>query len=426
MTKYIPMKQLFLSTAALGMVMLAASCGQPSSQGQLVGDYSNNLTYTEPVPLGMVRIPTGYMKSGYSDEDIKSSMDAPVRSFNMTGFYMDATEITNAEYRQFVNWVRDSIAHVTLGHVEPDDNGIDKINWKEKINWKDADVQDQLMTMYIDATANPLGYKALDVKQLKYAFKKYDMVMHAKNPNAPASQFVYQENVPIYPDTTVWMTQFAYSNNEPIAKQYFNFPAFDEYPVVGVNWKQANAFCHWRTELWRSDRAARKQYFEGEFQLPTEMEWEWAARGGRDLSPYPWGGPYIINQKGCYLANFKPGRGDYSADGGLYTVKAKAYWPNDYGLYNMSGNVAEWTSTPYVTNAYNDNLYSDLNPDVMQRISENDATWQRLVVVKGGSWRDPKQYLNISNRDREFADTAKSHIGFRTMIRYVSSSLTNK
>lgn len=426
MTKYIPMKQLSLSIAAVGMAMLAASCGQPTSQGQLVGDYSNKTAYTEPAPLGMTKVPTGYMKSGYSDEDIKGSMDAPVRTFNMIGFYMDATEITNAQYRQYVNWVRDSIAHVMLGHVEADDNGVDKIVWKEKINWKDTDVQDQLMTMFIDASMNPLGYKMLDVKQLNYTYKKYDHVMHAKNPSAPASQYVYQKNINIYPDTAVWLRQFSYSNNEPIAKQYFNFQAFDEYPVVGVNWHQANAFCNWRTQLWKDERTARKQFFEGEFQLPSEMEWEWAARGGRDLSPYPWGGPYVINQKGCYLANFKPGRGDYSADGGLYTVKAKAYWPNDYGLYNMSGNVAEWTATPYVTNAYNDNLYSDLNPDVLQRISENDASWQKLVVVKGGSWRDSKQYLNISNRDREYADTAKAHIGFRTMIRYISSSLTNK
>lgn len=420
------MKQLSLSAAAVGMVMLAASCGQPTSNGQLVGDYSNRMTYTEPVPIGMVKVPTGYMKSGYSDEDFTNSMDAPVRTFNMIGFYMDATEITNAQYRQFVNWVRDSVAHVMLGQVEPDDNGIDRINWDEKIDYKDTDIQDQLMTMYIDASMNPLGYRMLNTEMLTYAYKQYDGLMHKKNPGAPASQFIYDKNVKIYPDTAIWVKQFAYSNNEPIEKQYFNFQAFDEYPVVGVSWVQANAFCDWRTQLWRAARTEKKQFFEGEFQLPTEMEWEWAARGGRDLSPYPWGGPYVINQKGCYLANFKPGRGDYSADGGLYTVKAKAYWPNDYGLYNMSGNVAEWTATPYVTNSYNDNLYSDLNPDVVQRISENDANWQKLVVVKGGSWRDTKQFLNISNRDREFADTSKAHIGFRTMIRYISSSLTNK
>ena len=420
------MKQLSLSIAAVGMVMLAASCGQPTSNGQVTGDYSNRTAYTTPNPIGMVKIPTGVMKSGYSDEDFNSTMDVPVRTFNVAGFYMDATEITNAQYRQFTSWVHDSIAHVMLGNVEPNDNNVDVIVWKEKINWKDADIQDQLMTMFIDASVSPLGIKQLDTRQLVYSYKQFDAYKAAQNPGAPLNQFVYNVSRPIYPDTTVWMTQFAYSNNEPIAKQYFNFQAFDEYPVVGVSWHQAKAFCHWRTELWKAERTKRKMYFEGEFQLPTESEWEWAARGGRDLSPYPWGGPYIINQKGCYLANFKPGRGDYSADGGLYTVKAKTYWPNDYGLYNMSGNVAEWTSSAYTTAAYNPNMYSDLNPDILARIQETDPTWQKLVVVKGGSWRDPKHYLNISSRDREFADTSKSYIGFRTVIHYVSNAMTNK
>lgn len=418
MTKYIPMKQLSLSIAAVGMVMLATSCGSPTTPGQLVGDYSNRTTYTEPVPLGMVNIPSGVMKSGYSDEDVRGSMDAPVRTYNMTGFYMDATEISNAEYRQFTNWVRDSIAHTLLGNFKDNEDGSQQIDWKAKINWKDADIQDQLGSMYIQASASPFGVKSIDAKQLVYSYKTYDYTMAARNPGLPASQFVSTKSENIYPDTTVWVRQFAYSNNEPIARQYNSFSAFDEYPVVGVNYHQANAFCHWRTALWAAERAARKLRFEGEFKLPTEMEWEWAARGGRQLSPYPWGGPYIINQKGCYLANFKPGRGDYSADGGLYTTKVDSYWPNDYGLYNMSGNVAEWTNSAYVMSAANDNMTSDLNPDAFVRLSETDPTWQRLIVVKGGSWRDSKQYLNISNRDKEFADTSKAYIGFRTMIRF--------
>lgn len=416
------MKQLSLGIAAVGMV-LASSCGKPTSQGQLVGDYSNRLNYAEPVPLGMVAIPSGVMKSGYSDEDVKNSMDAPVRTYNMTGFYMDATEITNAEYRQFTSWVRDSIAHTMLGNFIDNEDGSQSIDWNAKINWKDEDTKDQLMTMFVPAAATPDGVSRLDVRQMVYKHKYYDYAAAAQNPGLPATNFVYTKDINIYPDTTVWVKQFAYSNNEPIAKQYNSFPAFDDYPVVGVNYHQANAFCDWRTNLWKADREKRKQFFEGNFKLPTEMEWEYAARGGRQLSPYPWGGPYIINQKGCYLANFKPGRGDYSADGGLYTTAAKSYWPNDYGLYNMSGNVAEWTSTPYVTAAYNDNFTSDLNPDVQVRIGENDPQWQKLVVVKGGSWRDPKQYLNISNRDREYADTAKAYIGFRTMIRFVGQTV---
>lgn len=419
------MKQLSLSIATVAMAMFAASCGQPTSQGQLVGDYSNRMNYKAPTPVGMVFVPSGVMKAGYSDQDVQNALDAPVRTFNVTGFYMDATEITNAEYRQFTSWVRDSIAHATLGDFKDNEDGTQQIDWTNKVKWSDPDVQDQLMGMFIDASQTGTGKKELDVSKLEYNLQSFDYEGSVMNPGQPRTSFEVKRTVKVYPDTTVWMRQFAYSNNEPIARQYNWFPAFDEYPVVGVNWIQANAFCNWRTKLWKSEREKRKQYFEGEFQLPSEVEWEWAARGGRELSPYPWGGPYVMNQKGCYLANFKPDRGDYSADGGLYTVRANAYWPNDYGLYNMSGNVAEWTKSVYVRDAYNVNKLSDMNPEIKVRLSENDPTWERRVVVRGGSWRDPAPYLNVSNRDYEFADTAKAYIGFRCVYGQLSPALTN-
>ena len=70
-------------------------------------------------------------------------------------------------------------------------------------------------------------------------------------------------------------------------------------------------------------------------------------RGGLESATYPWGGPYTIDGEGCFLANFKPNRGDYASDNALYTVEAESYWPNDYGLYNMAGNVSEWTDSAY-------------------------------------------------------------------------------
>lgn len=425
MIKYKQMKQFSLSIATVALAMFAAGCGQPTSQGQLVGDYSNRTNYRAPTPLGMVYVTSGVMKTGFSDQDVVNSMDAQIRTMQITGFYMDATEITNAEYRQFTNWVRDSIAHVTLGDYIDNDDGTQQIDWRTRIKWTDPDVQDQLMGMYIDASQTGTGRKELDITKLEYTYQYFDLEASIKNPGQPRTNFVVQRSINIYPDTTVWMRQFAYSNNEPIARQYNWFSAFDEYPVVGVNWFQANAFCHWRTELWRGEREKRKMFFEGEFKLPSESEWEWAARGGRQLSPYPWGGPYTMNQKGCYLANFKPDRGDYSADGGLYTVRANAYWPNDYGLYNMSGNVAEWTRSKYVRDAYNVNLLSDMNPDILARLNETDPAWQRRIVVKGGSWRDPAPFLNISYRDYEFADTPKAYIGFRTIYQQISGAINN-
>ena len=212
----------------------------------------------------------------------------------------------------------------------------------------------------------------------------------------------------------VWVRDFAYSYNEPMARNYFWHPAFDDYPVVGVDWHMANAFSYWRTKLWNAYEGG---VISEDFRLPTEHEWEYASRGGRDLAPFPWGGYYTRNAKGCLLANFKPGRGDYPEDGGLYTVKADAYFPNDYGLYNMSGNVAEWTSSAFYENAYS--FIHDLNPDIRYDAKDDDPEADKRKVTRGGSWKDVAYFLQVSSRDYEYADSARSYIGFRTVQDYM-------
>ena len=92
----------------------------------------------------------------------------------------------------------------------------------------------------------------------------------------------------------------------------------------------------------------------------------------------------------------------------------------------MSGNVAEWTRSIYSQGGYSVNMTADINPDIRAKLSETDPTWQRRVVVKGGSWRDPLPYLNVSNRDYEYADTAKAYIGFRCVYTQVAGALTNE
>jgi gliding motility-associated lipoprotein GldK len=416
------MKQLSLKISAVALLAFAASCGSSGSGGQLVGDNSTT-TYKAPQPLGMVRVPSGVLKMGASDEDIRGKQDALIRTVQMTGFYMDATEISNAEYRQFTNWVRDSIAHTILGDFKDNADGTQHVDFSKRINYKDADLQDQLATLYLPADQSGWGQKEVDASKLVYHYEVYDYQGAVKNPNQPKSSFIKKYDVKAYPDTTVWVRQFQYSYNEPIAVQYNWFPAFNKYPVVGVNWKQCNAFCNWRTNLWRAYREKNKQFFEGEFRLPSEEEWEWAARGGRNEAPYPWGGPYIVNKKGCYLANFKPQRGNYAADGGLYTVPVDKYYPNDYGLYNMAGNVAEWTGSSYFGSAYTQ--VADINPDVQYNIKENDPQWMTRKVVRGGSWRDVAFYLQVSSRDWEYSDTSKAYIGFRCVYTEIAPALTN-
>lgn len=417
------MKQLSLTISAVALMAMASGCGSSGTGGQLVGS-PNTSGYRSPAPVGMTFVPSGVLKMGASDEDITGKNETLIRTAQIAGFYMDATEISNMEYRQFTNWIRDSIAHTMLGDMRDNPDGSQSVDFRKNINYRNPDVLDQLGGLFMTADQSAWGRPEINNSKLVYDFSYFDMEESARNPNQPPTNFIVKKSVPVYPDTNVWIRQFSYAYNEPIARQYNWFNAFDNYPVVGVNWFQAQAFCNWRSKLWRSERERSKQYFESEFRLPSEQEWEWAARGGRNESPYPWGGPYIVNKKGCYLANFKPQRGNYAADGGLYTTPVNAYFANDYGLYNMAGNVSEWTNSSYFSNSYQ--ATSDVNPDVRYKIRETDPQWMRRKVVRGGSWRDVAYYLQNGTRDYEYADTAKAYIGFRCIYTTISNSVTNR
>jgi gliding motility-associated lipoprotein GldK len=404
------------------LVGILAGCGKSTTrnaQGQLVG-VPDRPHFTPPTPYGMVYVPSGYFHMGASDQDINYLYTARNKDVTVQGFYMDATEITNNEYRQFVYWVRDSIAHKLLGQVK-NVNGNEYIDWKQKINYSDPATLEKLDAMIYPPEDRIWGQKDIDVRKLVYHSESYNLKAAAMDKGLhPRNSFIVKSDTPIYPDTLCWIREFSYSYNDPMAKMYFWHPAFDNYPVVGVNWNQATAFCTWRTRLWADYRNSKGQYQEGEFRLPTEAEWEYAARGGRSQSPYPWGGPYLRNKKGCLLANFQPGRGNYAEDGGVYPVRADAYWPNDYGLYNMAGNVAEWTSSAYYENGYS--FAMDLNPDIQVNVPNTAPLKMQRKVVRGGSWKDIGYFLQVSTRSYEYQDSAKSSIGFRCVIDFLGRS----
>jgi gliding motility-associated lipoprotein GldK len=229
--------------------------------------------------------------------------------------------------------------------------------------------------------------------------------------------FYMHEKVHIYPDTLCWISDFTYSYNEPMTKMYFWHPAYDYYPVVGVSWTQANAFCQWRSMLKNAYQKTIGDYYLNEYRLPTESEWEYASRGGLDLSMYPWGGLYSRNYSGCFIANFKPMRGNYYDDGGVQTLMVATYDPNEWGLYDMAGNVAEWTS-----NAFDESAYSfthDLNPDYQYYAHPDDPPAMKRKVIRGGSWKDVAYYMQNGSRTYEFQDSAKSYIGFRCVRTYL-------
>jgi gliding motility-associated lipoprotein GldK len=231
----------------------------------------------------------------------------------------------------------------------------------------------------------------------------------------------------VIPDTTVWIRDFVFAYNEPLMENYFWHPAFDEYPVVGVNWYAAQEFCRWRTAHLNQYREERGDAAMPRFRLPTEAEWEYAARGGYEHKLYPWEGPYLRNSKGCFLANFKPGRGDYIADNFEYTAPVDSYFPNDYGLYNMPGNVAEWCDDDFEETGYT--YASELNPRYINpRIKEDERTpggAKIRKVIRGGSWKDIGYFLSCGARTYEYADTAKSFIGFRCALPVIGRSGAN-
>ncbi len=417
------MKNLSILVSLAGLLMITAGCGKLGKShkglpddGQLHG-IAPASKYNLSKPPGMVYIPPGTFHMGPSDEDINYAYTSRNKQISISGFWMDATEITNNEYRQFVYWVRDSIA-ATLMQYGKEVDGKFQIDWKkaQTIKWGDKATTEKIDQMILSPENRIFGKKELDPSKLKYHSEVFNLkkASQKSSESKPRSQFIERKDVPIYPDTLVWIRDFSYSYNEPMTKRYFSHPAFGNYPVVGVNWKQATAFCEWRTQYLNSNLEKQRKATESDFRLPTEAEWEYAARGGRSQSMFPWGNYYLRNKKGCLLANFKPGRGNYPEDGAFYTARADAYWPNDFGLYCMAGNVAEWTSSVYYEGAYN--FQHDMNPDIRYNAEDQDPPRMKRKVIRGGSWKDVGYFLQTSTRTYEYQDTAKSYIGFRCVI----------
>ncbi len=443
--------------ALAAIVTFLFSCNS-SDRGELVG--AKGKKWFPEKPYGMTLVPGGSFIMGKSDDDFVAVNDAPTKTVTVRSFYMDETEITNAEYRQFVEWVRDSTVRLKLAVLAdevgatPGDGGIGdfafdegegeeksaydqymednyyglgddfyagrRINRDIDIIWDTQEYPDEYYVEVMDSMYIPLdeaynGQRTIDVTKLKFQYSYMDIQGAAKSQDKRRRDFIKKEELMIYPDTTVWIKDFNYSYNEPMHNDYFWHEAYGDYPVVGINYKQAKAFCAWRTLYKNSFQKSKGNNFVNSFRLPSEAEWEYAARGGLESATYPWGGPYAKNDRGCFLANFKPLRGDYAADQALYTVEADAYEPNEYNLYNMSGNVSEWVNSSYDAASYE--YSSSMNPSV------NDDDNARKVV-RGGSWKDVAYFLQVSTRDYEYADSARSYIGFRTVQDYLGTDVT--
>ncbi len=434
-----------------------AGAGKPGSKGELIPKKKSK-SFVAERPYGMIAIPAGSFVMGMADQDFTNTPEkANLKTVTVSSFFMDETETTNAEYRVFVEYVRDSIARTLLAEAAGDGGtdgngtgigdyaylskkaGEDKtayqeymestggrdgyddskrLDWSVPLQWSTSDYPDVeyaeiLESMYIPPAERINNERVIDSRKLLYSYQWQDIESAVKDKSRGAN-YLKKESIAVYPDTTVWIKDFNYAYNEPLYDGYFWHSAYNNYPVVGVTWDQARAYCNFKSKLksdYNESLKKRKQKPVA-FRLPTEAEWEYAARGGKENATYPWGGPYLMDDRGCYLANFKPKRGNYIEDEkkGTYTYTApvKSFAKNGFGLYDMAGNVSEWTESPYNNSTYE--FSSTLNPYL-----SNQAFKQPNKSVRGGSWKDVGYLLMTGYRDFENKDSARSYIGFRTV-----------
>lgn len=246
----------------------------------------------------MVRLPDGSFIMGLTDEDPLDIQNAGRKKVTVSSFYIDRFEVTNEEYREFID---------DLSGEQEEARLPDSTAWDESVSRAD------------------------------------------------------------------WETYFYGSERS-------------DYPVVAIEWRDAKEYCEWEDK-----------------RLPTEAEWEYAARAGRVGGVYPWAGFSPRDPQGRYLANFNPGRQGQAADGYAFTAPVGSYPPNRWGLHDVAGNVAEWVEDAY-TPSYS--ALSGLDP-VYKDSDENRR------VVRGGSWASNPFQIGVGVRDFQPMEQPSPRIGFR-------------
>ena len=475
------MKKLLLS-----IIVMATACTMMTSCMKSMGGQGGEVTgvrgraWNEPQPYGMVLVKRGTIEMGAQEQDSLWGDLLEAKGVSVDAFWMDEKEVSNAMYRQFVQYVRDSIIRERLADpsyggnedfkIEEDKYGepvTPHLNWAKAIPWRKPTDEEKSAIESVYKTDPITGKKMLDAHQMNYRYEVFDYKSYAQRryrfnpelrdlntdhavdydaevmiskdtayiddegnikretlvrPLASEWDFLNTYIVNIYPDTTVWVNDFANAFTDQYARYYFSSPIYDDYPVVGVSWEQANAFCAWRTEFLKTSYGMRGIDVEP-YRLPTEAEWEYAARAGNNDQTFSWKTDMPHSDRGCYNGNFKPGNGDYSRDGYIITSPVGAYSSNDFGLYDMSGNVAEWTSTAWSESGVHST--SDINPDYQYNAAKEDPYRMKRKVIRGGSWKDAEHFIRADIRSWEYQNEQRSFIGFRCVRTYLGNNKVN-
>ena len=318
-----------LSIPLLSMLLSSCFSGKGSSAGGEVTGVGGS-AWAEPTPYGMVLIDRGSIAMGPSSDDSISGIKADPKGISVDAFWMDETEITNSKYKQFVFWVRDSIIRERLADpafggdeafkIEEDREGnpiTPYLNWSKPIPWRNPNEDEQRAIESVYRTNPITGQRELDPTQLNYRYEIYNHTAAAQRKNrldperreyntdrpvpvelpviSKDTAFINEDGeivrqtvtrpltgdydfvstyiVNVYPDTTCWINDFENAYNEPYTRMYFSHAGYNDYPVVGVSWEQANAFSNWRTDFLKRSLGKQGIYIEP-YRLPTEAEWE--------------------------------------------------------------------------------------------------------------------------------------------------------
>ena len=235
------MKKLFSLVIVLALFVISSCSKGGSSGGELTGVEGRPKAYAEPDPFGMVFVPQGSFNMGVNDQEVAWAQSSQTKTVTVEPFWMDETEITNNEYRQFVFWVRDSIMRRLLGEQLDDfvitedefGNPIDPpaINWETRIDTRDEEVNEILNEMYLNQQERFYGRKEVDTRKLMYEYFWINLKQAAKKGNRynfdtkkydgsitdnqgekvdirDRSSFVVRDVVNVYPDTLVWIADF--------------------------------------------------------------------------------------------------------------------------------------------------------------------------------------------------------------------------